>query len=243
MSWSCPICGGASHVEVPRVTPSQPFYPIPPKPIDDQRIEPAVPYVLQWLSAHDPIWGNSLWRALAEWCKCLVTRSRRLGCLQFLLSPPIFAGCQPILLYSEGSRASPGIPHFASGPSRSVPVHANDWCKTCGRPQVAGPRVLKASPGCHFPRALCVCLLPGAQPVNKDLAARSCVVVGAVVLTHVLPVLSRFLATCVPPTNMDVSVQNTAQQSHLRTAYRGPGSFSVSGYQPQLRRGGGSSSA
>ena len=164
VSWSCPICGGASHVEVPRVTPSQPFYPIPPKPIDDQRIEPAVPYVLQWLSAHDPLWGNSLWRALAEWCKCLVTRSRRLGCLQFLLSPPIFAGCQPILLYSEGSRASPGIPYFASGLSRSVPVHANDWCKTCGRPQVAGPRVLKASPGCHSPRALCVCLLPAPNP-------------------------------------------------------------------------------
>ena len=80
-----------------------------------------------------------------------------------------------------------------------VRVFAADRCTTCGRPRAAQVIVVAAPrPGCHSPRAICTCLPPGAQPVDKQLAARTSLRAGIQLLEHVVLVSSRFLPSCAP---------------------------------------------
>ena len=140
-----------------------------------------------------------LWSQAVVWGRCLLTRPRRLTCYGLLISPPIFCDGRPVLLYAEGATAFQAEPYFVSDVVPMVRVFATDWCTTCGRPRVAQVIVVAAPRlGCHSPRAICTCLPPGAQPVDKQLAARTSLRAGIQLLEHVVPVSSRFLRSCAP---------------------------------------------
>ena len=168
--WSCPVCWGGSRVQVPSLlhsTPSPPQYTMEPT------VVPAVYVILRCLHAYPGPWCKRLAQLVTAWCRCLLNRPRRLTCYGLLISPPIFCDGRPILLYTEGATAFQAEPYFVLEVVPMVRVFATDWCATCGRPRVAQV-VVVASPqqGCHLPRAICTCLPPGAQPVNKQLADR-----------------------------------------------------------------------
>ena len=160
---------------------------------------PAVYVILRRLHVYPGPWCQRLAQLLSAWCRRLLTRPRRLTCYGLLISPPIFCDGRPILLYAEGVTAFQAEPYFVSEVVPMVRVFATDWCTTCGSPRVAQVVVVAAPrQGCHSPRAICTCLPPAAQPVNKQLAARTFLQAGIQLLEHVVPVSSRFLRSCAP---------------------------------------------
>ena len=194
--WSCPVCQGGSRVHVPSLLPSTPLLP---QYTEEPTVVPAVYVILRRLHAYPGPWCQRLAQLLSAWCRCLLTRPRRLTCYGLLISPPIFCDGRPVLLYAEGATAFQAEPYFVSDVVPMVRVFATDWCTTCGRPRVAQVIVVAAPRlGCHSPRAICTCLPPGAQPVDKQLAARTSLRAGIQLLEHVVPVSSRFLRSCAP---------------------------------------------
>ena len=160
---------------------------------------PAAYVILRRLHVYPGPRYQRLAQLLSAWCRCLLTRPRRLACNGLLISPPIFCDGRPILLYAEGATAFKAEPYFVLAVVPMVRVFAFDWCTTRGRPRVAQV-IAVAAPwqGCHSPRAVCTCLPPGVQPVNKQLAARTFLQAGIQLLEHVVPVSSRFLGSCAP---------------------------------------------
>ena len=187
--WSCPVCRGGSRVHVPSLLPST---PLPPQYTEEPTVVPVVYVILRRLHAYPGPWCQRLAQLLSAWCRCLLTHPRRLTCYGLLISPPIFCDGRPVLLYAEGATAFQAEPYFVSDVVPMVRVFAANWCTTCGRPRVAQVIVVAAPQlGCQSPRAICTCLPPGAQPVDKQLAARTSLRAGIQLLEHVVPVSSR----------------------------------------------------
>ena len=113
-----------------------------------------VTLTLRRLHAYPGPWCQRLAELLSAWCRCLLTRPRRLTCYGLLISPPIFCDGRPVLLYAEGATAFQAEPYFVSDVVPMVRVFAADWCTTCGRPRVAQVIVVAVPRlGCHSPRA------------------------------------------------------------------------------------------